>query len=112
MGNRCVTCVLVIAGLLSIVSFSRANAATVGQWSRTCTAPNWITGVPEAVPDSNINNPNMNFWGLTSKLPGGHWMTQYNLAKITAGPDVMIFLFYHECSHAKFNSTSETVADC
>ena len=95
--------------------YVNANAATVGNWSKTCIAPNWMTGVPEPVPDMNVNNPAVPFWGFTSKQPGGHWLTQYNYAKIfgpASTPNVLIFLFYHECAHAQFNSADEAVADC
>ncbi len=91
------------------------DAATVGPWSKTCIAPNWITGAPEPVQEMNISQPGAPFWGFTSKQPGGHWLTQYNLfllAQPAATPDVLIFLFYHECSHARFNTPDEHTADC
>jgi hypothetical protein len=98
--------------VFSVLSLSRAQAATVGSWSKVCVAPNWITGIPEPVADMNINDPSQNFWGYTSQQSGGKWLTQYNLARIAGTQNVLIFLFYHECSHAQFKTASETVADC
>jgi hypothetical protein len=106
---------------LAIVTFifglcvrSAASAAVVGSWSKTCYAPNWITGESEAVTETNVNDPYKTFYGFTSRQPGGHWLTQYNLARIgtQTPPDVLIFLFYHECAHARFNTSSEAIADC
>ena len=91
------------------------RAASLPGWSKTCVAPNWMTGVPETVPDMNINDPSLPFWGFTSKQPGGRWLTQYNLARIAtplATKSVLMFLFFHECAHAQFNSADEGVADC
>ncbi len=104
-----------LSAVLFVVSAANAGAATVGSWTKTCVAPNWMTGVLEAVPDVNVSDPTSGFWGFTSKQPGGHWLTQYNLARIStplSTPTVLIFLFYHECAHAQFNSSDEGVADC
>jgi hypothetical protein len=99
--------------VLLLTGVSSMKAATVGAWSKVCIAPNYITGVPQPVPDMNVNNPAMNFWGFTSRQPGGTWLIQFNLAQIrTTNPGVLIFLFYHECSHAMYNTDSEAVADC
>ena len=107
------TLALFFVCLASIVS--NAQAATVGSWSKTCVAPNWMTGAPVVVPDTNVNDPSSPFWGFTSRQPGGNWLTQYNVAKIS-GPmatrAVLIFLFFHECAHAQFNSADEGIADC
>lgn len=76
---------------------------------------NWVTGTPEPVPDQNISNPALNFWGYTQKVPGGHWTTTYNLAQMNpryATANMLEFLFYHECAHAKLNNPDEHAADC
>ena len=94
---------------------TEARAASLPGWSKTCVAPNWITGAPEQVPDMNTNNPFSQFWGFTSRQPGGGWLIQFNLARIAgplATPAVLKFLFYHECAHAQFNTADEGIADC
>lgn len=91
-------------------------SATVGAFQKQCYAPNWITGRTEIVEEVNVyqraSDPVL---GFTRRMPNGHWRTEYNVDRIkyfNIAPDVMIFLFYHECAHAKANSESEAVADC
>jgi hypothetical protein len=94
---------------------AKSSAASLPGWHRTCHAPNWITGDIENVPDSNVYDPGGNYWGFTNKLPGGHWATRYNTARIfgpASTPVVLKFLFYHECAHANADSPDEHVADC
>src|SRR3954468_17675035 len=94
--------------VLFVASLSSMKAATVGSWSKVCIAPNYITHVLQPVPDINVNEPASDFWGFTSRQPNGTWLIRFNLAQInTTNPDVLIFLFYHECSHAMYNSESE-----
>lgn len=93
---------------------SAAEAATLPGWSRTCYAPNWMTGVVQPVPDYNV--PDLGgYWGFTSRAPGGRWLIRYSYAKISgygATRAVLQFLYYHECAHARFNTSDERVADC
>jgi hypothetical protein len=93
---------------------SPGAGATVGNWSRTCMAPNWKYGGMESVWDQNINSP-VQAWSFFQKIPGGHWRIFYNLAQINpqyATPDFFRFLFYVECAHVKLNNSDEHLADC
>lgn len=93
----------------------RAEAASVGAWSKTCTAPNWQTGVPEPAQEMNVDAPAATYWGFTSMQAGGRWLIQYNTGRIfgpTGTQTVLMFLFYHECAHAQFATSDERIADC
>jgi hypothetical protein len=92
-----------------------ATAVQVGSFSSTCMAPNWQTGSIEPVPDQNSVGPLGGLFGLTSRAPNGHWLIQFDVPAIRANgltDDVIIFMFYHECGHAKGNTSDEHVADC
>jgi len=102
--------------LLTLIFPSIVFSATIGNFQQQCHAPNWITGKTEIVEEVNVyqraSDPVL---GFTRRMPNGHWRTEYNVDRIryfNIPPDVMVFLFYHECAHAKMNSESEAVADC
>lgn len=89
-------------------------AASLGNWSRTCMAPNWKYGGPESVWDQNISSPTP-AWAFAQRMPDGHWQISYNLAQISpryATPSFLKYLFYRECAFAKFHSPDEHVGDC
>ncbi len=105
---------LALAPILTIGP-STAQSAELPGWSATCEAPNWQTGEWEEVPDVNVHAPGAGYWGFTSRQAGGHWLIQFNTARIfgpASSRSALMFLFYHECAHAQNNSSSETVADC
>lgn len=115
--RKCATslCIAVAVSIVLFVSLTKTHAATVGSWSKSCLAPNWMTGAMEQVFEANVHAPGSPFWGFASRQAGGRWLIQYNTARIF-GPvstrAVLIFLFYHECAHAQLNNPDERAADC
>jgi hypothetical protein len=96
------------------ITGQKAVAASLPGWSQTCYANNWQTGQLQPVPEINVVDPNLP-WGHTDAQPNGTWLIRFNLQKIAsplATPAVLMFLFYHECSHARFATSDEGVADC
>lgn len=106
-----------IATAIFVVYHPRpAIAAQVGSFNKTCYARNWVTGAVEPVLEINVyDQPNFPYMAYTKKLPGGKWRIEWNYPRIVSAQlteSQVIFLFYHECAHARFASPSESVADC
>ena len=104
--------VLVVA--VCTATTSPSAAASIGNWSRTCMAPNWKYGGLESVWDQNVFS-SIQAWAFVQKMPAGHWQISYNLARINpqyATPNLFMFLFYRECAYAKFQSPDGHVGDC
>ncbi len=94
----------------------KVSAAQVGSFHKQCFASNWQTGKVEVVEEINVyqrgSEPVLAF---TKRLPDGHWRIEWNYDRIIQyriPNDVVVFLFYHECAHAKSNSENEAEADC
>lgn len=93
---------------------SPSTAAVVGNWSRTCTAPNWKYGGAESVWDQNVYSP-VQAWAFAERMPDGHWRISYNLAQLNsryATPSFFQFLFYRECAYVKYHSPDQHLGDC
>jgi hypothetical protein len=56
--------ILLFRGLIG--NPTTAIAVEVGAFSDTCVAPNWQTGIPEAVPDQNSPVPLGGYFGFTT----------------------------------------------
>jgi hypothetical protein len=105
---------IVVAVICSATNPTPSAAANIGNWSRTCMAPNWKYGGVESVWDQNVYSP-LQAWAFAERMPEGHWQISYNLAQIEprfATPDFFKFLFYRECAYAKFMSPDQHLGDC
>lgn len=102
----------ILACFVASISLN-ATAYTDGNFIRTCYAPNWMTGAVEPVAEQNVGDVLSGFHAFASRQPHGRWLIQYNVPKMSREPfTIRRFLFYHECAHAVFNTSDETVADC
>lgn len=85
-------------------------------WKKSCFAANWKTGKVEEVIEKHLRPPPVAPWyAFTRQRPGGSWEIVYNYTQIQnygLTPAAQKFVFYHECAHARLNSTRESVADC
>ena len=105
---------ILIAAIWSATNPTPGAAASIGNWSRTCMAPNWKYGGVESVWDQDVYS-SLPSWAFAQRMPEGHWQISYNLAQIgsrLATPDFFKFLFYRECAYAKFSSLGQHLGDC
>ncbi|MBT4699898.1 MAG: hypothetical protein HOB79_02395 [Rhodospirillaceae bacterium] len=106
--------VVILAGLFAVTSPLPALAFKDGNFIRHCRAPNGLTGSMERVFEENVGDVLSGFHAYTSMNgQNGRWLIQYNVPKMIQLPRILRkFLFYHECAHARFNTSSEALADC
>lgn len=115
MRNFLMAVVMFWVSLLSPV-LTKANAATIGNFQKSCIAKNWQTGQMHYVSEVNVYGyayePVMAY---TSSQPDGGWLIQWNFDRIQnfgLSFGEIIFLFYHECAHAQYATSDEGIADC
>ncbi len=98
------------------VLYANSSAAFVMSdgFSRTCTAPNWMTGKMEEVMETNVGPGKLGgFFATATSQPGGRWLIRWDVKRMLQLPaDMQRFIFYHECAHARFGTSSEAIADC
>ena len=105
---------VIVAAVCSVMHSQPSAAESIGNWSRTCMAPNWKYGALESVWDQNVYSP-IEAWAFAERMPAGHWQISYNLAQISprlATPDFFKFLFYRECAFVKYRSPDQHLGDC
>ena len=103
---------IVVAAFFAATVANPSSAASIGNWSRTCIAPNWRYGGMESVWDQNVSSP-AQVWSFVQRLPGGHWQISYNIPQIRyLTPSFFQFLFYRECAFLKLNSPDQHLGDC
>lgn len=91
----------------------RALAYVDGQYSNTCYARNSLNGQRQAVMEENVGDSLGGASAITSRLQDGRWLIQWNVPKmIRMTSNIRLFLFFHECAHARTGSSDENTADC
>ncbi len=107
---------IAVVVLAQFVGSKPADAIKIGQWEAVCMAPNWRTGELEQVSVSNRPYYPMRMWfARIHRLVNGKWHMDFNRSFIHSArlsDETKIYIFYHECAHARLNNSSERAADC
>lgn len=107
-----------LATFVAVLGFAAtpANAVKIGSWDAVCMAPNWKTGEVQPVRFTRTPHRGRNYWyAKTERLDDGRWHIDFNttfIKRTDTSEMVQIYIFYHECAHARLNTTRERPADC